>query len=440
MKNIIYSLILSLLIPSNSFAAYSVELGFTQGSGCTVLENYEALWSGSVNMTDAVGQSIEPTGPCGSEQRAVVDNVYTVNQDRYFQLVADFGIYGKKESNVLKITGQEFAEADPPAPDILWYHAQDYETIAGDMRATMTQPGGSISEETIISVDTASSLAAPDADRASYTINIPVPGTWYLWGRMYAKGTNGSNASNSFWIKFQNKNFKLGNRKDKFNVWYYGGDGQLESGTQSPINLGFLQAGSYVLNLHDREVLPQSPFMDLFVISNDPTYVPSDTDFCNIQFNSTQVDTDNDSVIDICDECPDDPDKVAPGQCGCGKVDFNDDGDTVALCHDNCPGTPNSGQENQDNDDLGDACDPCPAHPNTLPDPCGCDKPDQDQDTILDCIDNCPTVFNTDQIDTDSDNKGDACELKQECFDVNYDGSIPSATLQEILSRPVRDY
>jgi hypothetical protein len=47
---------------------------------------------------------------------------------------------------------------------------------------------------------------------------------------------------------------------------------------------------------------------------------------------------------------------------------------------DNCPQTPNPGQENSDGDSLGNACD------------------------------NCPTVSNENQADSDGDGVGDACE------------------------------
>jgi len=49
-------------------------------------------------------------------------------------------------------------------------------------------------------------------------------------------------------------------------------------------------------------------------------------------------DADGDGVDATCgDACPDDPEKTAPGLCGCGIPDLDSDGDTVADCRDLCP-------------------------------------------------------------------------------------------------------
>ena len=52
----------------------------------------------------------------------------------------------------------------------------------------------------------------------------------------------------------------------------------------------------------------------------------------------TGFDTDGDGVPDWWDECPDDPDKIYPGICGCGIPDTDSDGDGYPDCIDQCPG------------------------------------------------------------------------------------------------------
>ncbi|XP_032681170.1 cartilage oligomeric matrix protein [Odontomachus brunneus] len=84
----------------------------------------------------------------------------------------------------------------------------------------------------------------------------------------------------------------------------------------------------------------------------------------------------------------------------CGPdTDLDGIPDRSLSCHDprcrsdNCPTTPNSGQEDTDEDGIGDACDQ-----------------DSDNDSVLDTIDNCPFVYNPDQRDTDGDKTGDICD------------------------------
>ncbi|MEO0603510.1 MAG: choice-of-anchor B family protein, partial [Myxococcota bacterium] len=71
--------------------------------------------------------------------------------------------------------------------------------------------------------------------------------------------------------------------------------------------------------------------------------------------------------------------KIAPGDCGCGAIDDNGDGDAVPVCLDNCPDLANAEQLDDDGDGVGDACD------------------------------NCLVVPNPDQADDDGDGTGDLC-------------------------------
>lgn len=84
-----------------------------------------------------------------------------------------------------------------------------------------------------------------------------------------------------------------------------------------------------------------------------------------------------------------------------GPPDADDDG--VPDADDNCPLTPNPGQENSDGDTFGDACDNCPTVTNQ-------NQADSDSDGVGNACDNCPSVANPDQTNSDSDTFGDACD------------------------------
>ncbi|WP_346881576.1 thrombospondin type 3 repeat-containing protein [uncultured Algibacter sp.] len=74
--------------------------------------------------------------------------------------------------------------------------------------------------------------------------------------------------------------------------------------------------------------------------------------------------------------------------------DNDDDDDTIIDTMDNCPLVANVNQVDTDGDNIGDACDD-----------------DDDNDGILDTVDNCPLTANADQQDTDGDGIGDVCEI-----------------------------
>lgn len=135
-------------------------------------------------------------------------------------------------------------------------------------------------------------------------------------------------------------------------------------------------------------------------------------------------DNDSDGVDGACgDLCPDDPNKVASGECGCGNSDVDTDADGVEDCHDGCPSDANKTSpgvcgcgvpdDDTDGDQVQDCLDGCPDDGNkTEPGVCGCGVSDNDTDgdTVADCNDNCPDRANTDQADRNGDGVGNACE------------------------------
>jgi hypothetical protein len=138
-------------------------------------------------------------------------------------------------------------------------------------------------------------------------------------------------------------------------------------------------------------------------------------------------DSDNDGTANCSDGCPTDPNKTAPGACGCGASEADFDNDGVPNCIDGCPVDPNKtspgicgcgvADTNTDNDALPDCIDQCPLDPNKLfPGSCGCGTPDTDSDGdgVPNCIDGCPFnpaktspgVCGCNNNDVDSDNDG----------------------------------
>ncbi len=130
------------------------------------------------------------------------------------------------------------------------------------------------------------------------------------------------------------------------------------------------------------------------------------------------------------DQCPDDPNKTEPGQCGCGMADEDPDTDGVASCVDNCPKDANASQTDSDSDHVGDECDNCPQTSNPTQadadsDGTGdaCDNDDTDGDGIIDSDDNCPAIANVNQEDSDSDDWGDACDNCPDISNPNQENS-----------------
>jgi len=210
----------------------------------------------------------------------------------------------------------------------------------------------------------------------------------------------------------------------------------------------YVQSGSNY-TLDGNTITPDTEFTGVLVV---PVYVNDGTDNSNTyNLNVT---------VDIYDACPDDPDKIAPGICGCGVPDTDTDGDGTLDCNDNCPNDPDktspgicgcgapdidSDQDgiydcnddcdsdlDTDGDGFGDCDENCPNDPNkTEPGVCGCGIADTDSDSdgTLDCNDNCPNdpnkinpgVCGCNSPDTDSDSDG-----TPDCIDVQPIASITS--------------
>ena len=193
----------------------------------------------------------------------------------------------------------------------------------------------------------------------------------------------------------------------------------------------------------------------------------NDSDGCRDEGEDT--DDDNDGVLDANDMAPYDPqvcgdldsdtcddcstgffdpasdgtDTDADGECDAGDDDDDNDGlqDVVEIVNgtdptdpdtdddgnldgvDNCPLTANSNQNDLDNNGQGDACDDDDdgdglldvvedVNGNGLVDGGETNplNPDTDGDGILDGVDNCPLNANSNQIDSNSDGVGDACD------------------------------
>ena len=166
--------------------------------------------------------------------------------------------------------------------------------------------------------------------------------------------------------------------------------------------------------------------------NSDNDTLGNNADNCPLDDNEEQLDSDNDGLGDVCDN-DNDNDKVANGLDNCPLVanppqmdtdnddigdacDADRDGDGVDNSEDNCPGLSSENITDTDEDGLGDACD-LDDDNDGLSDVeegiKGSDPllADSDGDMVNDAQDNCPAVVNVDQLNTDLDNVGNACDV-----------------------------
>ncbi|MBQ9816419.1 MAG: hypothetical protein IJM59_02975 [Proteobacteria bacterium] len=134
---------------------------------------------------------------------------------------------------------------------------------------------------------------------------------------------------------------------------------------------------------------------------------------CNTEDTEENIaDNDNDNVPNCLDGCPDDPEKIEPGECDCGHPETPgcmDPGDAcpagsvkpyAGICGCNIEDTEENAADD-DNDNVPNCLDECPEDSNkTVQGICGCGIPDTgdaDGDNVLDCVDKCP--LNPNKID-----------------------------------------
>ena len=245
------------------------------------------------------------------------------------------------------------------------------------------------------------------------------------------------------WLDLQNKRAKI---TDVFEI--QGEEGaytlSLRSGYQDSEQKSFIAAVNSVGSVNS--------ILDL--LDSDDDSVMDSSDNCVIVFNPQQLNFDSDEEGDACDTDDDndtildteDAFPVGPGeQAGAESASTDQDGDRVSGTDvefppdateeadsdgdgvgDNADAFPNDSLESADSDGdgVGDNADRFPSDSLETADSDGdgvgdntdvfpndsLESADLDKDTFGDNLDNCPAIINTDQLNTDGDAEGDACD------------------------------
>jgi hypothetical protein len=236
-----------------------------------------------------------------------------------------------------------------------------------------------------------------------------------LWVRVFQQCTFSVSLQAGSGNSFTTVHSTLRNPSDQAVVMLTAAPGTSPAPVQQPVTL---LPGTYELRV-DSVVAPGQPRqgtgtvrLDFVSTDGDGDGTPDSQDGCPLDPNktapgvcgcgTTDIDSDQDGVLDCLDGCPLDPLKASPGQCGCGVAETDSDGDGSADCVDQCP------------------LDPQKSSPGLCG--CGIAESDVDADGRVDCIDNCPTVYNPNQADCNNDGIGNACEIAAGAPDMNGNG------------------
>jgi hypothetical protein len=124
---------------------------------------------------------------------------------------------------------------------------------------------------------------ATNVHRATYDVEIPADGSWFLWGRFYypgVAGVGGSEANSLFAQLDSGTSGKFGNNDDLFRTWHWGGNGDQTRGVPVGIPLGSVSAGTHTLTIRKRETEPIAPRLDVICVSSDGVTPPTDAEAC----------------------------------------------------------------------------------------------------------------------------------------------------------------